>query len=93
MIKLAPSQRTFTRILNDRFGEKVTVRVVLDEGEALDRVIARLANKVRSSKTQRAASAADGVIRVTIEEDSSVLTCTCDVDACVPDPACPRHGD
>ena len=68
-VKLLPGQRTFTRVLVDRAGKETVVRVVIDEGAALDRVIARLANKVRSSKTQRAASAADGVIRVTLEHE------------------------
>ncbi len=70
-LKLTPSQRTFTRTFTDRAGASVVVRVVIDEGHALDRVIQRLANKVRGSKTQRAASAADGVIRVTLERDRS----------------------
>jgi hypothetical protein len=68
-IKLSPGQRTFTRTLTDGAGVEVVVRVVIDEGHALDRVIRRLANKVRSSRSQRAAMAADGVIRVTIEHD------------------------
>ena len=71
MIKLSPGQRTFVRELSDRAGATVTIRVVIDEGAALDRVIRRLANRVRSSRTQKDASAADGVIRVTIEHDPS----------------------
>lgn len=69
MIKLTPTQRAFERTLTDRLGRTVTVHVVLDEGAALDRVIARLANRIRSSKNGRAATAADGVIRVTIARD------------------------
>lgn len=72
-VKLSPGQRTFVRTLSDRAGAAITVRVVIDEGAALDRVIRRLANKVRSSRSQRAASAADGVIRVTIEHDPNPL--------------------
>lgn len=68
-IKLLPTERTFTRELVDRTGTKVVVRVIIDEGQPLDRVIARLANKVRSSKTRRLATAADGVIRVYIEPE------------------------
>ena len=70
-VKLSPGQRAFTRELSDRAGAAVTVRVVIDEGAALDRVIRRLANRVRSSRSQRAATAADGVIRVTIVNDTS----------------------
>lgn len=68
-VKLTPSQRTFTRTLKDARGVEVVVRVVIDEGAALDRVISRLASKVRNSRSQKAAMAADGVIRVTIEHD------------------------
>ena len=71
MIKLLKDQRTFTRVLSDRLGNEVVVRVIIDEGAALDRVIQRLANRVRTSKTMRAATAADGVIRVTIERVAS----------------------
>ncbi len=46
-VKLSPGQRTFVRTLSDRAGAAVTVRVVIDEGAALDRVIRRLANKLR----------------------------------------------
>ena len=73
-VKLSPGQRTFTRVMTDRTGTEITIRVVIDEGAALDRVIKRLANKVRSSKTQRAASAADGVIHVTLERDRAAIT-------------------
>jgi hypothetical protein len=68
-VKLSPGQRTFTRVLQDRTGTEVVVRVVIDEGAALDRVIQRLANRVRQSRTMKAASAADGLIRVTIDSD------------------------
>lgn len=68
-VKLLKTERTFTRELVDRAGNKVVVRVIIDDGPALDRVIQRLANRVRSSKTRRVASAADGMIRVYIEHD------------------------
>lgn len=68
-VKLTPTERTFTRELVDRTGMKVVVRVIIDDGPALDRVIARLVNRVRGSKTRRLASAADGMIRVYIEHD------------------------
>ncbi len=68
-VKLSPSERMFERTLTDRSGAEVVVRIIIDEGHALDRVIQRLANKIRNSKTQRIASAADGVIRVSIVRD------------------------
>ena len=68
-VKLLKTERTFTRELVDRAGTRVVVRVIIDDGPPLDRVIARLANRVRSSKTRRVASAADGMIRVYIEHD------------------------
>jgi hypothetical protein len=72
--KLTSTQRTFTRSFTDGTGASVIARVVIDEGAALDRVVQRLANKVRSSKTQKAASAADGVIRVTLDQDPAPKT-------------------
>jgi hypothetical protein len=70
-VKLTKTERTFTRTLTDRAGKSVVVRVIIDDGPALDRVIARLANRVRSSKTRRLATAADGMVRVYIERDES----------------------
>jgi hypothetical protein len=73
-VKLTKTERTFTRTLTDRAGKSVVVRVIIDDGPALDRVIARLANRVRSSKTRRLATAADGMVRVYIEHEETETT-------------------
>jgi hypothetical protein len=73
-VKLTKTERTFTRTLTDRAGRSVVVRVIIDDPPALDRVIARLANRVRSSKTRRLATAADGMVRVYIEREETETT-------------------
>ena len=47
-------------------GAHVEARVVVDEGEKLERLVARLARRARDSKSQTA-SAAHGVIRVAVK--------------------------
>lgn len=66
-VKLTATQRVFTRTFVDGTGAEFVAHVVFDEGAPLDRLVRRLANKVRGSRTQKAASAADGVFRVTVE--------------------------
>lgn len=57
------------RLLTDGNGKNVRVVVTIDEyGDALERAIARLANKARDSKTGTA-TALDGAVRVSVREE------------------------
>lgn len=67
------TRRIVERVLRDRSGREVTVCVEIDEGPALDREIARLANRLQGSTgRQRVASSAGGVLRVWFKNESQI---------------------
>jgi hypothetical protein len=68
--KLLATEQVLTRVFTDARGNEVMCRVVLDIGYPLDRCVQRLANKVRSSRMMKVASARPtGLIRVSIVKD------------------------
>lgn len=61
--------RTMERTLVDGTGKEFRVRVQIDEGAALEGEIIHLANKARQSPRHRSATAAGGVLRVTLMDN------------------------
>jgi hypothetical protein len=66
-----PDFLTFERDLTNRAGEVFRVRVEIDLRHKLEAEVARLANKALSSKNQKCASSAGGVVRVCVRGGAS----------------------